>query len=182
MAKDNKNSSPAEAGVASTEDQQLVVKQKRKKLIIIIVAVVLLVGISVSVALMLLKPGGDKSSAEHEAEGGHEEKAKQPAIYYALSPAFIVNFQDKGRTRFLQADLTFLIRDPEVALALDMHMPLIRNNLVLLLGGQTVEDLQGAEGKEALRQKALVVVQDVLQKETGKPGVEQVLFINFVMQ
>ncbi len=37
-------------------------------------------------------------------------------------------------------------------------------------------------GKDILRQQALDEVQRVLEEETGEPGVEQVLFTNFVMQ
>ena len=61
-------------------------------------------------------------------------------------------------------------------------MPAIRNALVMLLSGQSFETLQTPEGKEALREQALVKIQEVLQQEIGKPGIEQVLFVNFVMQ
>jgi flagellar FliL protein len=61
-------------------------------------------------------------------------------------------------------------------------MPMIRNALVLQFGGQVYADLQTAEGKELLRQQALENIQNLLQQEIGKPGVEQVLFTNFVMQ
>lgn len=179
MATDTKNTNQAAAGAGpSAEDQA---KGKRKKLLIIIVSVVVLLGFSVGMTLTVLNMFSEK---EKPAEG--EEVAatvdKKPAIYYALKPAFVVNFQYKTRTRYLQADLTLLIRDPEISLALDTHMPLIRNNLVLLLSNQDFELLQTPEGKESLREQALVKVQEVLQEEVGKPGVEQVLFTSFVMQ
>lgn len=180
MAKDTKNNEAPEA--AGADDPLILAKQKRKKLIIIVGGVVLLIAVSIGGTIFGLK---FFSGSDHAAEG-HEEAAeeveKKPAIYYALTPAFIVNFQDKGRTRFLQADLSLLIRDEDVSEALDKHMPLIRNNLVLLLSGQSFETLQSAEGKEALRAEALKAVQEVLQQEIGKPGVEQVLFTSFVMQ
>lgn len=179
MAKDTKNAQqPAAADAA---DPQVVAKQKRKKLILIIGAVLLLVGISVGVTLTLLSAFSDAPAADAEA-ASEAEPTKQTAIYYPLSPAFVVNFEDRGRSRFLQAELTLLLRDPEVTHALDMHMPAIRNALVMLLSGQSFETLQTAEGKEALREQALVKIQEVLQQEIGKPGIEQVLFVNFVMQ
>ncbi|MGM8227505.1 flagellar basal body-associated FliL family protein [Cellvibrio sp. ARAG 10.3] len=179
MAKDTKNAQqPAAADAA---DPQVVAKQKRKKLILIIGAVLLLVGISVGVTLTLLSVFSDAPAADAEA-ASEAEPTKQPAIYYPLSPAFVVNFEDRGRSRFLQAELTLLLRDPDVPKALDMHMPAIRNALVMLLSGQSFETLQTAEGKEALREQALVKIQEVLQQEIGKPGIEQVLFVNFVMQ
>ena len=52
----------------------------------------------------------------------------------------------------------------------------------MLFSGQEFEALQTPEGKEALRQASLAEVQKVMQEKIGKPGVEQVLFTDFVMQ
>ncbi|VAX05680.1 hypothetical protein MNBD_GAMMA19-792, partial [hydrothermal vent metagenome] len=38
------------------------------------------------------------------------------------------------------------------------------------------------EGKETLREEALEVVQQILEEETGDPGIEAVYFTSFVMQ
>ncbi len=178
MAKETKNAQPATTDAA---DPQVVAKQKRKKLIIIIVAVLVLLGISIGGTLTLLGAFSGDPAAEADA-ASEAEPTKQPAIYYPLNPAFVVNFEDRGRSRFLQAELTLLLRDTEVTHALDTHMPAIRNALVMLLSAQSFETLQTAEGKEALREQALVKIQEVLQQEIGKPGIEQVLFVNFVMQ
>jgi flagellar FliL protein len=178
MAKETKNTKPSTDAAADPQ----AAKQKRKKLIIIIAAVVLLIGVSVGITVTLLGAfsSGDKEVTDEQAAAA--DPGKQPAIYYPLTPAFVVNFEDKGRSRFLQAELTLLLRDAEVPAALDMHMPAIRNAMVMLLSSQQFETLQTAEGKDALREQALLKLQEVLQKEIGKPGVEQVLFVNFVMQ
>lgn len=177
MAKDTKSAPPPAA--TDAVDPQVAAKQKRKKLIVIIGAVVLLVGVSVGVTLLMSGSSKDSSDAENVSE---QVPVKQPAIYYSLNPAFVVNFEDKGRSRFLQAELTLLLRDPKVPPALDMHMPAIRNALVMLLSSQSFENLQTPEGKDALRAQALAKIQEVLQQEIGQPGIEQVLFVNFVMQ
>ena len=62
------------------------------------------------------------------------------------------------------------------------HMPLIRNELNMLYSGQVYEELQTDEGREKLRQQSLEAIQKVMRKEIGRPGVEQVLFTNLVMQ
>lgn len=156
-----------------------------KKFIMIAVVGVLLIGLSIGgtlVAIKMLAP--DPPAAEEGAEGEVVEDVvvKQSAIYFPLKPAIIVNFQARGRQRYLQADLTLMTRENDVIEAVETHMPMIRNALVLQFGGQVYEDLQTAEGKELLRQQALENIQNLLQQEIGKPGVEQVLFTNFVMQ
>lgn len=181
MAKENVSNTEATEGAA---DPAAAAKAKRKKLFIMIALVVALVAISVGSTLALVSFFSD--SAEPTGTEGSESTAavevKQPAIYYPMLPVFVVNFESQGRQRFLQAELNLMLRDKDVVPALELHMPAIRNSLVMLFGGQIYEDLQTAEGKELLRQQALLSVQEVLQKEIGKPGVEQVLFTNFVMQ
>mgnify|MGYP003343119344 FL=1 len=65
---------------------------------------------------------------------------------------------------------------------LGVHAPLVRSKLVALLGAGDFDKLRTDEGKQALRAEVLKSVQDVLQAETGKPGVEQVYFTEFVLQ
>jgi len=61
-------------------------------------------------------------------------------------------------------------------------MPLIRNRVVMILSGEPFDTLQTDAGRVQLQQKLLAAIQEILQKETGKPGIEQVFFTNFVMQ
>jgi flagellar FliL protein len=157
----------------------------KKKLIILAVVCSVLIVVSVVGTMFALDMF---SGAEEEMVNADLAPAKpqaetlKPAIYYPLKPAIIVNFQARGRQRFLQAELTLLVRDEMVIQAVETHMPMIRNSLVMLFGGQTYEELQTAEGKELLQEQAVQQLQALLEQETGKPGVEKVLFTNFVMQ
>lgn len=160
-------------------------KSGSKKFILMGIVGVLLIGLSIGgtlVALKMLAPEPPPLEDGGIAESVEEEVVKQSAIYFPLKPAIIVNFQARGRQRYLQADLTLMTRENDVIEAVETHMPMIRNALVLQFGGQVYADLQTAEGKELLRQQALENIQNLLQQEIGKPGVEQVLFTNFVMQ
>lgn len=155
----------------------------KKKLIILIVVGMVLVGLSVGGTIFALQMFSDElPAAEGEAAEVVEEAPKLPAVYFPLKPAVIVNFQSRGRQRYLQAEVTLKIRDPEVVAAVELHMSMIRNALVMLLSGQVYEDLQTPEGKELMRQQALEEIRQIIENEIGKPGVEQVLFTNFVMQ
>ncbi len=147
--------------------------------------ILLLIGMSVGgtlVALKMLTPEEEIPVEEGAAVVEEVVPAKKTAIYFPLKPPIIVDFQARGRQRFLQAELTLMVREEDVIQTVELHMPMIRNSLVLLFGGQIYDDLQTAEGKELLRQEALEAVQQLLEAEIGKPGVEQVLFTNFVMQ
>jgi flagellar FliL protein len=59
----------------------------------------------------------------------------------------------------------------------------VRNDLLLLLGGQHYDTISTREGKEKLRQQALDAVRRVVASAGGKADkVEAVYFTSFVMQ
>lgn len=127
------------------------------------------------------------ASADEGADGEADGKAvkfdpKKPPLFLAIDPPLIVNLQDEGKVRFLQVGIEFMSRDQAVIDAVTTHMPVVRNNLLMLLGGQTVDTLTGREGKEALRKQALTEVQSILRKNTGKAGLEDLYFTSFVVQ
>lgn len=144
--------------------------------------VVLLVAVGVGVTLFALDSPAAPEAAGGEAAASSSAQSKASAIYYPLKPEFITNYTVHGRQRFIKVDMTLMLRDNSVVPALELHMPALRNAIIMLLRGQVYEELQTPEGKELLRQHSLVAVQEVLEAEIGRPGVEQVLFTNFVMQ
>ena len=123
---------------------------------------------------------GTGASADH-GEGEAAAKAGKP-IYFALEPAFTVNLADEGATRYLQAEVQVMARNQEAIDAVTLHMPVIRNQLLLLLSQNKVADLKSLEDREKLREKALEEVRKILKKETGKAGVEALYFTSFVTQ
>jgi Flagellar basal body-associated protein len=155
----------------------------KKKIILLAAALLGVIAISVGAtvaALKFLAPPPAPAPTEVAAE--NTQPMQTPAIYYPLKPALMVNFTVRGRQRFLQAELTLMTRDGSVISAVELHQSMIRNSLIMLIGGKSFEDLQTAEGKELLRQDCLQEIQRLLQQEIGKPGIEQVLFTDFVMQ
>lgn len=184
-------------------------KQKKKKLFLFIGIGVLLVFFSIGGTVLALKllgpkhPGSEAQASDSESSEAEEvsesDEPPLPASYYPLKPNFTVNYDVNGRQRFLQAELTLMYRDEAILKTLELHMPAVRNGLVLLLSSQTFDELQTPEGKEKLRAAALKTVQDILEKERAAaaekdkdkekpkskkpaPTIEQVLFTNFVMQ
>ena len=125
---------------------------------------------------------GDDLEGSKTQEAATTVSGKQPAIYEVLMPAFVVNFNHKGRQRYMQVSIALMSRDQAALDALKVHMPLLRNRLVMLLSSQDFEALKTLVGKEMLRQQATASVQELAQKEIGKLAIEQVLFTNFVLQ
>lgn len=177
MAKKDAPKSPANAEAAPAG------KGKLKLIILVVVALLLVIGLSIGGTWFLLNKGDKKHEAEaEEGAAAGAPPGKQQAIYEALTPAFVVNFNQKGRQRYMQVSVALMARDQLALDALKVHMPLLRNRLVMLFSSQDFEALITPVGKEMLRQQATASVQELAQKETGKLAVEQVLFTNFVLQ
>jgi flagellar FliL protein len=106
-----------------------------------------------------------------------------PAQFVALEPPFVVNFDPGASARFLQIAVQAMTREPEMVEFLKLHSPAIRNDLLLLFGNKTVEEVSTNEGKELLRQAALEAIRKIAKDEGTKPeAVEAVYFTSFVMQ
>lgn len=111
------------------------------------------------------------------------EGTRPASPYFELQPAFVANYGGPGAMHFLKVEIVLrLAKDEQASREVSHHMPYIRHVLVMLLSKQTDESLATMEGKENLRAQALAAVQGVLQAETGKALVDDLLFTNFVVQ
>lgn len=153
-------------------------KGKLKLILLVVLALLLAIGLSVGATWFFLH----KSQNKPEDAAQAASNVKAPAIFEPMAPAFVVNFNQNGHQRYMQVSITLLARNQVDLDALKVHMPVIRNNLVMLFSGQTFDSLATPIGQEMLRQKATASVQEVAQKEVGKVVVEQLLFTNFVLQ
>ena len=152
-------------------------KGKIKLIVLIVVALLLAIGMSVGATWFFMHSAQSKPVAAETAVVG-----KQPAIFEPMAPAFVANYNQNGRQRYMQVSITMQGRNQADLEALKVHMPVIRNNLVMLFSGQDFTALATPVGQEMLRQKATASVQEVAQKELGKVVIEQLLFTNFVLQ
>lgn len=184
MAKENNDQQSEQASVQVQPKVQPI--SDLTKVLLLIAAAMLVLAMAITATLYALGVF-DSAAADLEAfddTPGQQMTDGKPksAMYFPIKPAFVVNFSTPGRQRFMQVEITVLTREMDVFNALQTHMPLIKNRLVMLFSGEIYDELQTNEGKELLRLKALDAMQQVMQQEIAKPGVEEVLFTSFVMQ
>lgn len=153
-------------------------KGKLKLILLVVLALLLAVGLSVGATWFFLQKSTSKPTPAPEVTSN----VKAAAVYEALTPAFVANYNQNGRPRYMQVSITLQGRDQAALDELKVHMPLIRNNLVMLFSAQSFDSLATPIGQEMLRQKATASVQEVAQKELGKVVIDQLLFTNFVLQ
>ena len=128
--------------------------------------------------LALMLPAAAMAEEAKEGEGGPK------VSYISLSPPFVGNYALDGgpKLRVYKADVALRVNSDEAAKVVRHHEPLIRNQLVALFTQQNLEAMSNVEAKEKLRQEALKQTQQVMNDETGKPVVEDLLFNNLIIQ
>lgn len=147
---------------------------RRKSPLVLILSAVLVLGLAGGGGWYFLYGGAQDPEAVAPAG---------PALYVPLDPPFVVNFETEQLVRFLQVTVQVMSRDPATVELVKANDPVIRNDLLLLLGNQKYADIATREGKERLRAAALGAVRDVVGAAGGEPErVEAVYFTSFVMQ
>ncbi|MFY0728410.1 flagellar basal body-associated protein FliL [Pseudomonas sp. NFX15] len=118
------------------------------------------------------------------AEEAKEGETAPKVSYITLSPPFVGNYGLDGspKLKVYKADVALRVTGDEAAKAVKANEPLIRNQLVALFAQQTTETMNNVEAKEKLRQEALKQTQQIMNDETGKPVVEDLLFNNLIIQ
>ena len=132
--------------------------------------------------MQLDKDGKIKAIVPAAKAGAHgEEGAAKATVYYAIDPPLVVNFEDGSVVRFLQITMEVMAHDQKAVDSVQKNIPLIRNNLLLLMSNRNYQSMMSRDGKEKLRQEALAEIRAV-QKKEGGPEVDDVLFTSFVVQ
>ena len=149
-------------------------KKKKGKLFLVLGILLVLGGAGGGAAWYFTQ--SDTKLAEHK-----EEKPKPP-VFVTLE-TFTVNLQaDGGGEHYLQVGIDLKVTDPTVVDLVKLHMPEIRNGVLLLLSSKSAEQIASLEGKQKLSADIQEQVNIPLNaKATGK-GVTGVFFTSFVIQ
>ncbi len=101
--------------------------------------------------------------------------------YKEITPPFVVNLPDPHQTRFMQVTVALSAKNEEALKAIDTHMPLLRNNLIMLFTSQEQDVIKTREGREKLRADAQEVVNKAL-KQVDAPPIDALYFTSLVVQ
>ena len=156
-------------------------KGKLKLIIMLVVGIILAIALSVVGTLWFLG-GSLPGMGEGDGEAGETaEESFVPSTYLLIDKALVTTVQAQGRQRYAQVYLALEATDAQALAAAQLHLPLIRSQLVMVLGNSDFNELQTPDGRQGLAERMLATVNQVLEQE-GEPAVKRVLFRNFVVQ
>lgn len=156
-------------------------KPSKKKLIIIIVAAVLVLGlVAGGVGYWLLS--GDAESSEESSEEVAEQEVLGDLEYHSMNPPFVMSYLTRTGQRYLQIGVMIATRSPKVVETVELHDPMIRSEMLRIIGEQDFNRLRTDEGKKHLQHELEERLRAILRAEAQLEGLDAVLFNNFVMQ
>jgi flagellar FliL protein len=148
-------------------------KKSKKKLFLIIGVAVLVLGLAGGGALFYSKK---KAAAEAEAEAmeegevegapakAHKRDPKAKTAFVALD-TFTVNLADRDADRYAQVQLSLELNDEGATQLIKNFMPVIRNNILLVLSHKMAGELLEKDGKIKLAEEIKVEVARALGLE-----------------
>ncbi|MFK8079294.1 MAG: flagellar basal body-associated protein FliL [Granulosicoccus sp.] len=152
----------------------------------IILGVVAFLGLAVivggTVAASMYFTGAFDPPVEVAAAIPVEDLPPENTYYYNVQPEFVVNFQGKSRVKFLMIEMVVATHDEEVVPILTDHDPELRNALLNLLSTQDAEVLKTVDGKQALRDEALLRIDEIVGRHYKTERIHDVFITRLVMQ
>jgi len=122
-----------------------------------------------------------KAEEEVETDGGEVEL--EPIMYFEIDPNILTFYQGTGKKiGYVVVQVNIAVRGQENYDLVELHTPLIQDNLIDFFNQQDKSVIQPFSEREKLRLKAKDSVVAVLKEETGKDIIENLLFTNYVYQ
>lgn len=156
----------------------------KKKIILVAIVVGVLAVVAGGYFWFFSSPSAPSTPqlAIEPTSGSGSNSMQGNALYVQLPRPFVFNITGDSRGRLVQIRVQLMVRgDANQALAL-RHIPLIEGSLLASFSAANADELVTATGKDELKNKALVELQDALLGAVGSAVVAEILFTGFVMQ
>lgn len=111
-----------------------------------------------------------------------DDKAEEagPVIEYVdMKPKFTVNLAEPKK--YLLVNVQLLVEGAETVEKVKKHLPMLRHELIMMMSGMHVADLQTMEQREALRAKTKELITSSLDKVKSSDGFKDVFFSEFLV-
>ncbi len=115
----------------------------------------------------------------NEGEKKADESAGPVIEYLEMKPKFTVNLAEPKK--YLLVNVQLLVEGAGAIEKIKKQMPVLRHEMIMLLSGMHIVDLQTMEQREALREKTKQVLTDALSKSQSSDGFKDVYFSEFLI-
>jgi flagellar FliL protein len=165
----------------TTEDNTAGKGKKKNFLLFVIIGALVVVTAAGGGAFFFLSSDTDDEKLAQEIARDEASKMSTTAasigVMLELEP-FVVNLADPKARHFLKTSITLELRTEKSKEQANSVLPMIRNDIIMLLSSQTLEDVITMEGKIRLRDEIVARVTRIL----GEGYLRNIYFSQFVVQ
>lgn len=141
--------------------------------------------LKIMLVLVLLAGGGGAAwwymTQQETTDQDAAAPQEKPATFVNLDP-FTVNLRPETEDQYLQVGLTLKVTESGTTDAIKLHMPEIRNKILLLLGDKKASEISTSEGKQQLSTELLNAIRQSITSQKTQQEISDVLFTSFVIQ
>ncbi len=110
-----------------------------------------------------------------------DEKPLEEYAYYGFEPEIVTNYiSNRNKLGYVRLSVELMVKKSEDLVSLERHDPLLRAAIVEILGNQTEDKVKSLTGKEEIRRECYQMVNRLLEQETGKELVVNLLFTKYL--
>jgi flagellar FliL protein len=130
----------------------------------------------------------DDADAPPPDQKPKKKKVKRKVFDPAHAPVFVeldpftVNLADNPETKMMQIKMSLEVHDKDASEALKTLMPLVRNDILLMLGSRFAADMSTREGKEELADEIVANTNGHLKGSKFAKSVVSVQFQHMIIQ
>ncbi|MFQ6372088.1 flagellar basal body-associated protein FliL [Shewanella sp. YIC-542] len=131
--------------------------------------------------LSLLWMGGILPAGAAENDQSQAAAVSDSYAYYGFEPEIVTNYiSNRKKLGFVRISVELMVKDQQDLLSIQHHDPLLRAAIVEILGNQTEDKIKSLTGREDIRRECFETINRLLQHETGKKIVVNLLFTRYL--
>ncbi|UJF22208.1 flagellar basal body-associated protein FliL [Shewanella sp. OMA3-2] len=111
---------------------------------------------------------------------GADEISEEYA-YYGFEPEIVTNYiSNRKKLGFVRISVELMVKNPTDLVSIERHDPLLRAAIVEILGNQAEDKVKSLSGRDEIRRECYEMVNRLLEKETGRSLVVNLLFTKYL--
>lgn len=114
-----------------------------------------------------------------------QEESSSRNMYYPFEPDITTNFiklEESRHLGYVRVGIEAVVDSVADMSVVEHHDPLLRNAFIEIFGQAQEGKVRSLAGREELRQESLARARELLERETGRPVIRNLIFTTYLYQ
>lgn len=114
-----------------------------------------------------------------------QAQSEQRQVYFAFEPDITTNFVKLDETRhlgYVRVSIQAVVGSVNDLQLLEHHAPLLRDAFIEIFGEAQEGKVRSLTGRDEIRRDCLTKAQELMEQETGREVIKDIIFTNYLYQ